>query len=94
MFYADAVSIVATQIMGAPLYWINRNWYYAYMAVTKQTYGVVITTMTYVWSPITVRASGDASVGNQMRKSADGRLVCNFPDRIVMIANHQVGLTV
>lgn len=37
-----------------------------------------------------VRISGDASVSGQLRKTADGRLECHFPDKMVMIANHQV----
>jgi hypothetical protein len=37
-----------------------------------------------------VRISGDASVAGQLRKTSDGRVECEFPDRMVMIANHQV----
>jgi lysocardiolipin and lysophospholipid acyltransferase len=37
-----------------------------------------------------VRISGDESVKGQLRKTKDGRLECDFPDRMVMIANHQV----
>lgn len=37
-----------------------------------------------------VRISGDASVAGQLRKTPDGRVECLFPDRLVMIANHQV----
>lgn len=37
-----------------------------------------------------VRLSGDASVAGQLRKTQDGRVECHFPDRMVMIANHQV----
>jgi hypothetical protein len=37
-----------------------------------------------------VRVSGDASVAGQLRKTADGRVELHFPERLVMIANHQV----
>lgn len=37
-----------------------------------------------------VRISGDASVAGQLRKTADGRAECDFPERLIMIANHQV----
>ena len=37
-----------------------------------------------------VRVSGDASVAGQLRKTADGRVELQFPERLVMIANHQV----
>ena len=36
-----------------------------------------------------VRISGDASVAGELRKTKDGRVECHFPDRMVMIANHQ-----
>jgi hypothetical protein len=91
MIFADEIrSICATQFLGAPLYWINRDLYYAYMALTKQSFGLLATTMTQWWAPTVVRISGDASVAGQMRKTADGRVECHFPDRMVMIANHQV----
>lgn len=83
--------IQATQLIGLPLYWINRNIYYSWMALTKQSFGLVITTMTQWWSPTVVRISGDASVAGQLRKTADGRAECDFPERLIMIANHQVG---
>ena len=37
-----------------------------------------------------VRVSGDASVRSQLMKTADGNLLCAFPQRMVLIANHQV----
>ena len=80
-----------TQYLGAPLYWINRDLYYAYMALTKQSFGLVITTMTKWWGPTTILISGDASVADQIRQTADGRVEFDFPQRMVMIANHQVG---
>jgi hypothetical protein len=83
-------SIVATQLLGAPLYWINMDFYYAYMALTKQSFLLLITTITQWSGPTLMRISGDESVRGQIRKTADGRVEYLFPDRIVMIANHQV----
>ena len=37
-----------------------------------------------------MRISGDGSVGGQFQQTPDGRLMCRFPERIVLIANHQV----
>lgn len=82
--------IHATQILGSPLYWINRDLYDAYMALTKQSFGLTVTTMTRWWSPTTIRISGDASVAGQIKKTRDGRVEFSFPERMVMIANHQV----
>lgn len=82
--------IVATQWIGIPLYWINRNLYYAYMALTKQSFGIIVITLAQWWFPTLMRVSGDASVASQLRKTADGRIECDFPERMIMIANHQV----
>lgn len=82
--------ICATQFLGVPLYWINRDFYYAYMALTKQSFGIIVTTLAQWWAPTLIRMSGDASVAGQIRKTADGNIECDFPERMVMIANHQV----
>ncbi|KAI9837495.1 MAG: hypothetical protein M1819_007144 [Sarea resinae] len=89
-FISCLVSINITQIIGAPLYFINKDYFYAYMAMTKQSFGIVITFMTQWWSPTVVRISGDKSVRGQLRQAKDGRLECHFPERIVLIANHQL----
>jgi hypothetical protein len=87
---ADLFSIVVTQFLGVPLYWYNKDLYYAYMALTKQSFGIFATTLTQWWSPTVARISGDASVAGQIRKTKDGRVELHFPDRMVMMANHQV----
>ncbi|TQS35054.1 hypothetical protein Golomagni_04536 [Golovinomyces magnicellulatus] len=89
-FCSSCATIFITQIIGAPLYWINQNYYYAYMAMTKEAFGVIVTILTQIWAPTVMRISGDSSVAGQMRKMADGRLEFNFPDRLVLIANHQL----
>ncbi|PQE32758.1 hypothetical protein CJF32_00009642 [Rutstroemia sp. NJR-2017a WRK4] len=89
-FWACCCTIQATQILGVPMYFINKDIYYAWMALTKQSFGLLVTTMTQWWSPTVVRISGDASVAGQLRKTEDGRLECDFPERVVLIANHQL----
>jgi lysocardiolipin and lysophospholipid acyltransferase len=84
------ISITVTQIIGSPLYFYSRDWFYAWMAMTKQHFGVLCTTMTYWWAPVKMRISGDESVRGQLRQAADGRLECDFPERLVLISNHQV----
>lgn len=64
--------------------------FYSYMAYTKQLFGIAIATMTYWWGPTTIRISGDESVAGQIRKKEDGRVEFDFPERMVMIANHQI----
>jgi len=73
-----------------PLYWYNKDLYYAYMALTKQSFGIYVTTTTQWWSPTVVRISGDASVAGELRRTKDGGVQLDFPDRLIMIANHQV----
>ncbi|KAK3326206.1 acyltransferase-like protein [Apodospora peruviana] len=89
-FMGSCIAIVISQLVGAPLYWIHRDLYYTYMALTKQSFGLLITTMTRLWGPTTIRISGDASVADQIRKTPDGMVEFAFPERMVMIANHQI----
>ena len=64
--------INASQILGSPLYLINEDWYNAWIAFTKQSWGILITTMTHCWAPTIVRVSGDKSVRGQLRQSMEG----------------------
>jgi hypothetical protein len=81
-----------SQALGGPLYLMNQDWYNAWIAFTKQSFGLLITTMTQQWAPTLVRVSGDKSVRGQLLQTAEGNLVCDFPERMVLIANHQVCL--
>ena len=83
-------SINAAQFLGAPLALINEDWHNDWIKFNKQQWGLLITTMTHWWSPTLVRISGDKSVRGQISKTADGRLECNFSQRMMLIANHQV----
>jgi lysocardiolipin and lysophospholipid acyltransferase len=85
-----ACSIFATQLIGAPLYFLNREWYYAYMSLTKRSFAITTTVMTNIWSPTTIRISGDASVAAELIPTAGGGVRFDFPERIVLIANHQI----
>ena len=78
------------QNIGTSLYLISKNWFYAYMALTKQYFGLLIATMTQWWSPTIVRISGDKSMNGLLRQKKDGLLECNFGDRVVLMANHQI----
>lgn len=89
-FLGAAVVINFTQIVGSPLYFINKDYYYAYMALTKQSFGIIITTITQWFSPTMVRVSWDPSVRGQMKKNSKGRLETNFPERLVLLSNHQI----
>ncbi|KAK0720301.1 acyltransferase-domain-containing protein [Lasiosphaeris hirsuta] len=89
-FFTCISAVHLSQLVGAPLYWVSRDLYEAYMAWSKQCFGLLITTMTHWWGPTTIRISGDSSVADQIRKTRDGRVEFTFPERMVMIANHQI----
>ena len=42
-------------------------------------------------SPVMAEVSSDASIAGQISKTVDGKVVFDFPQRTVLIANHQVG---
>jgi 1-acyl-sn-glycerol-3-phosphate acyltransferase len=88
--FANIIRICLTQWIGIPLYWYNRDLYYAYIALTKQSFGLIVTSATQWWTPTKMRVSGDASVAGQMSLTKDGRVEFDFPERMVMIANHQL----
>ena len=89
-FMCVAVVVNTTQILGCPLYFINRDYYYAYMALTKQSFGILITTITQWFSPTVIRVSWDKSVRGQIKQNTKGRLILDFPERLILLANHQI----
>ncbi|KAF4121914.1 1-acyl-sn-glycerol-3-phosphate acyltransferase [Geosmithia morbida] len=89
-FTVGFVVIHLTQFIGAPLYIINRDWFYAYMAMTKRLVAVLISHGTNLWVPIKIRISGDESVASQIRPTEDGNVRFHFPKRVILIANHQI----
>ena len=46
--------------------------------------------MTQWWAPTVVRVSGDSTMRGQLLQSVDGSLLCDFPQRLILIANHQI----
>ncbi|KAF2095096.1 acyltransferase-domain-containing protein [Rhizodiscina lignyota] len=89
-YVGSCVSIHLSQILGSWLYFYDQEWYYAFMALTKQHFGILVVTMQQWWSPIKMRVSWDKSVRGQIRQTEDGRLETDFPERMVLIANHQI----
>lgn len=60
------------------------------MARTKQHFGVLVTTITQWWAPTTVRITGEPDIRLEMRATSDGGLETKFPERLIVIANHQI----
>ncbi|KAF2863047.1 acyltransferase-domain-containing protein [Piedraia hortae CBS 480.64] len=89
-FLSGLLAISASQIIGAPLKMVDAKSYDAYMAWTKESFAVLMTTITQWWAPTLVRVTGDESMQGQLYQMNDGSLRCNFPHRLVLMANHQL----
>ncbi|OAG16439.1 acyltransferase-domain-containing protein [Alternaria alternata] len=89
-FLSGVLAISASQFLGAPLKLIDPQFYDGYMAYTKECFAILITCLTQWWAPTVVRVSGDSSMVGQLIKRKDGSLQCNFADRLVLMANHQL----
>jgi 1-acyl-sn-glycerol-3-phosphate acyltransferase len=89
-FLSGVMAISASQFIGAPLKFIDPQAYESYMARTKESFAILMTTITQWWAPTVIRVSGDESMTDQLFLMKDGSLKCNFPHRLVLIANHQL----
>lgn len=89
-FVSGIMAISASQFIGAPLKLVDPKFYDGYMAWTKESFAVLMTTITQWWAPTVVRVSGDESMKGQLYQMDDGTLKCNFPHRLVLMANHQL----
>ncbi len=89
-FMSGVLAISASQFIGAPLKLVDPKFYDHYMAWTKESFAVLMTTITQWWAPTVVRVSGDESMKGQLYQMEDGSLKCNFPHRMVLMANHQL----
>lgn len=89
-FWTSSIIIAVTQYIGAPLYLINKDYFYRFMAFTKQCMTLLVLSITQWWTTTTVHVSADESVQDQIKRLADGRLQCNFASRMILISNHQL----
>jgi len=78
------------QLLGLPLYFYDKDWYYSWQALVKQFFGLLLVSLTDWWNPINVRISGDKSIAGQIVVTPEGRVKLKFPKRVVVISNHQV----
>lgn len=89
-FNGTVVVLNLSQIIGSPLYFYSKDYYYAYMAFCKQSFGIVIITVTQWFCPSVIRVSWDASLKGQFKKTKDGRLESQLPERLIFMSNHQI----
>ena len=74
-----------------PLYIISRDSYYRYMAFVKRGIVLLILSIAQWFSTTKIYEYGDQSVNGQLKRVNDG-VEHSFPSRMVLIANHQVGI--
>lgn len=89
-FIASCMSINIAQLLGAPMYYWRKDYFYAWMALTKQSFALVMLSLTQWFTPSMFRVSWDPDLRGQFTKTKDGRLETQFPERLVLMANHQI----
>lgn len=83
-------SLHVQQWLGAPLYWCNQGWSYCWQAVVKESTALLLLSLNQWRTPMIAQVSSDSSIQGQIRKTPGRKIIFDFPDRIVLIANHQV----
>ena len=92
-FFGSGIFIHFAQLLGLPLYFISKDYFYAWMSLTKQYFGLLVTTMTQWWSPTVLRISADTSMSGTLKLKKDGStgmLEVDFGERVVLMSNHQI----
>lgn len=89
-FVGTAIAIHITQWIGTPLYLWSKDHYYAWMALTKQSFALCLMALVKAFCPTTLWVSWDESMRGQLRKTKDGLLETSFPERIILMSNHQI----
>ena len=49
------VSLHVQQLLGLPLYWLNRRWYHAWQAVVKESTALLLLGLNQMRAPTTAR---------------------------------------
>ncbi|KAF2109747.1 acyltransferase-domain-containing protein [Lophiotrema nucula] len=89
-FLVGNCCIHVLQWLGSPLYCINRRWFHEWQVKAKEMCALLLFALNQWASSCTVKVSGDASVRHQIRSAPEGQIILDFPDRLVLIANHQI----
>ncbi|USW52985.1 Putative phospholipid/glycerol acyltransferase [Septoria linicola] len=89
-FLGSCLCLHAQQYFGLPLYWLNKKLYYHWQAAVKESAALLLLGLNQWRAPTTVNISWDASVEGQIRWSETGKAMFDAPDRMVLLANHQI----
>ena len=89
-FTVCCVFIHGAQLLGIPLYWIDKSWFDAWMAMTKQYFGLLLIAATQLFCPTIIRIGGDKSVAGLLKQDKNAMLSVDFGERVVYMCNHQL----
>lgn len=89
-FISGVLAISASYILGVPLKSVDPKTYDMSRYRTEEAFAVLVNTITQFWAPTVIRVSGDESMKDQLYQMEDGTLRCNFPHRLILMANHQL----
>lgn len=89
-FNATFILINVNQWLGAPLYWLNRQAFWAWIARSKQDFAVQVVGVCQWFAPTEVVFSADASCADEIAVGEDGLLTNTFAPRAIVISNHQI----
>lgn len=91
-FLSTCIIIHINQFVGAPLYLYSKPLYYAWQSLAKQSFAIILIQLTNWFAPTVIRVSWDASCRGQLTKAKDnsGRLETRFPQRMILMSNHQI----
>ncbi|CAN6674409.1 2-acyl-1-lysophosphatidylinositol acyltransferase [Trichomonascus vanleenenianus] len=85
-----SLCIYGTQAIGYPIKFVAPEVYRAWIDITKQSYGIYLTSMNQLWTPTEAVISGDKSMEGLFSLNPDGTLKTNFGGHTVLISNHQL----
>lgn len=86
----DVSSLHIQQWLGLPLMYIDVGLYNSWQSHVKGCTTVLLLGLNQWRAPVMAQISSDSSVKGQICKSRDGEVILDFPQRVVLMANHQV----
>lgn len=82
-------SLHIQQFFGLPLYW-SSGLYRSWQDAVKSSTAVLLIGLNQWRAPTTAEISWDESMKGQIKWTSNGKIEFDAPDRMVLIANHQV----
>lgn len=90
MLITYSLSIWSTAAIGYPLKYFAPELYHVWIDVTKQSFGIFLTTLNQLWTPCEITITGDRELEGLFSLNEDGTLKTKFDERAILMANHQL----